>query len=120
MRAILIAAAVPPLFALAACGYRNFEKPDGTFDRDGYRSLMGRACAAGIADGNASIPAETRNRLCNCVMDRLLARSDDELRVTVHDRQAGDRAQEQAMQSCLTSLGAAASAAPVFDPRSGR
>lgn len=120
MRHILVLAVLPGLLALAACGYRNFEKPDGTFDRDGYRRLMGSACSLGVMAGDSSIPAETRSRVCGCMMDRMLQMTDDELRATVRDRALGERKQQEAGQACLVQLGLAGAPQPVFDPNEGR
>lgn len=118
MRTILILAAVPPLLALAACGNRNFEKADGTFDRDGYRSLMGGSCALGLAVGDSGLPSEQRNQVCNCVMDRMLdENSDDQLRATVRDRELGQRTQQAAIQVCLERLDLVAPGQQVFAPR---
>jgi hypothetical protein len=110
MRTVFAVAAFPCLLALAACGNRGFELPDGRFDRDGYRSLGVQACQAGLASENASIPTATGEDFCGCLLDRLLAEnSDDELRAIVRDSSLSERKQAAAAQHCTGS----ATAAPV-------
>lgn len=104
MRIAFATAALPCLLALAACGNRGFELPDGRFDRDGYRSLGVQACSAGMASEDASIPAAARDDFCACLLDRLLAEnSDDELRAIVRDSSLSERKQAAAAQQCTGS-----------------
>ena len=108
MRTVIAIAALPCLLALAACGNRGFELPDGRFDRDGYRSLGIQACSAGMASEDASIPAAAREGFCGCMLDRLLAENnDDELRAIVRDSSLSERKQAAAAQQCTGSAPAA-------------
>jgi hypothetical protein len=102
------------LLALAACGNRGFELPDGSFDRAGFRSLGFESCSLGMRSGDPSIPSETREGFCNCLMDRLLENSDDELRAAVRDSAVRERQQSEAGSRCMGP------APPVFDPATGR
>lgn len=68
-----------PLLALAGCGGPpNLEKADGSFDRAAYRELNIRECAGGMRRANAAVPQAYADRLCGCIIDRLIAGSSDE------------------------------------------
>ena len=115
-----------PLLALAACGSgsgqdngqpgseswaRNvigregspgFRRADGSFDRNDYRRVMPQGCAAGMRDGDPSIPAAEVERFCACLVDRLLATSSDaELFAMNRDAALRDRKNEEAGRVCL-------------------
>jgi hypothetical protein len=117
-----------PLLALGACGdtspgnasagaraaeadkvYSPMEavfRPDGTIDRALYRRNSVIACRRGMnAAGPPLPPADTIDRYCTCLADRLVGtRSDHELRVSLsdepRDRPEQDRIMEQADEEC--------------------
>jgi hypothetical protein len=98
-------------------GSRNFERSDGSFDRADYRRVMVPGCAAGMRDGDSSIPAEAIDRYCACVVDRLLANSDDELRAMRSGSAAEQREFEEASRSCRPVLpGGAGDEPPPEEP----
>jgi hypothetical protein len=128
-----------PLLALAACGggggnqdngqpgseswARNlvgnqgspgFRRPDGSFDRADYRRVMPQGCAAGMRDGNPSLPAAEVDRFCTCLVERLLATSSDaELFAMNRDSALQQRKYDEAGNVCLPArAGAAAGEEP--------
>ena len=92
-------AAVPVLLALAACGEPSFERTDGSFDRDAYRTAVTESCRAGVAN-NDEVPPADRDRVCGCVADRILTKGDEELLAQVRDRGQDEAAQAAAFSSC--------------------
>lgn len=127
-----------PVLALAACGggqdpeqerleglARNivgnegspgFRRADGSFDRADYRRVMPQGCAAGMRDGDPSLPAAEINRFCACVVDRMLATSSDaELFAMIRDSAAQQRTYDEAAGVCLPAR-AGAPAGPGLDP----
>ena len=130
-----------PLLALAACGSggggqdngqpgseswaRNlvgnqgspgFRRPDGSFDRADYRRVMPQGCAAGMRDGNPSIPSAEVDRFCTCLVDRLLATSTDaELFAMNRDSALQQRKYDEAGSVCLPAR-AGAHSGPGSDP----
>jgi protein TonB len=68
-----------PVLALAACGGPpSLDRPDGSFDRARYLALNTRECADGMRRANASVPPALADRLCGCIMNRMMAASSDE------------------------------------------
>ena len=126
-----------PLLALAACGgqdpeqarvegiarniignegYPGFRRPDGSFDRADYRRIMPRGCAAGMHEGNPSIPDAEADRFCACLVERILATSSDaELFAMNRDSALQDRKNEEAGRLCLPSR-AGVPSGPGIDP----
>lgn len=110
---VIVAMTLPLIFA--SCGNRNFELPDGRFDRAGYRALMIPTCEQGMASGDSSIPAAARNRFCTCVIDRILAsNNDEEMRTKGRDSALRERMMSEARDQCMSAR------PPVFDPQTGR
>lgn len=82
-------------------GSPDFRRHDGSFDRADYRRVMVPGCAAGMHDGEPSLPAATIDLYCTCFVDRLLAtNSDDQLRAMMHDAQLERRNYEAAQRAC--------------------
>ena len=81
-------------------GYRNFERPDGTFDRADYRRINMAACSRGLQDPEDPLPPEAVQRFCTCLVDRLLLADDNQLRAIRSDRAYGRRAHGIVMRAC--------------------
>lgn len=131
-RATLPGLLILPLFALAACGatgdpanfanrsgqpgigevtefvqsegYRNYERPDGTFDRADYRRINTAGCLRGIGNEVPDTTPQARQNFCTCMVDRLLQASDDQLRAIRSDRAYGRRAHRIVMTACAPVL----------------
>jgi hypothetical protein len=85
-------------------GYRNYERPDGTFDRADYRRVNTAVCQRWLATEDPSVQPEARQRFCACTVDKLLEANDDQLRGFRSDRQYGDRARRIVMIACSPVL----------------
>jgi len=97
----LVLATAPFLLALAACGTQSvsYEKSDGTFDRDAYRTAVIGTCRAGVAN-NDEVPPADRDQVCGCVADRILTKSDEDLLAQVRERAQDEAAQAAAFAAC--------------------
>ena len=83
-------------------GSPGFRRADGSFDRADYRRVMVPSCAAGMRDGNPSIPPPEVDRFCTCLTEGILAGSTDaELFAMSRDSALQDRKQEEAGRACL-------------------
>lgn len=83
-------------------GSPGFRSPDGSFDRADYRRVMVPGCAAGMHDGNPTIPAAEVNRFCTCWVDGVLAGSSDaEMFAMQRDNALQERKQEEAARVCM-------------------
>jgi TonB family protein len=71
------------ILVLAACNRPpDLDRPDGSFDRAGYLALNTRQCADGMRRANNSVLPLLADRLCACIIDRMMAvSSDGELRL---------------------------------------
>lgn len=85
-------------------GYRNYERPDGTFDRADYRRVTTAMCLRGIANEVPESRPEPRQAFCSCMVDRLLQANDDQLRGFRSDRAYGERARRIVMTACAPVL----------------
>src|SRR5207253_9424752 len=82
-------------------GSPDFRRPDGSFDRADFRRVTVPGCAAGMHDGDPSLPAATIDLSCTCFVDRLLAtNSDGQLRAMMRDAQLQRLAYEAAQRAC--------------------
>ncbi len=85
-------------------GYRDYERPDGTFDRDDYRRINMEVCRRALNDPEGPAPPEVAEDFCTCIVDHLLMADDDQLRAIRSDREYGDRAHGIVMRACTPVL----------------
>ena len=85
-------------------GYRNYERPDGTFDRADYRRINTAGCLRGVATEAPDARPEARQAFCTCMVDRLLQADDNQLRAIRSDRAYGNRARRIVMTACVPVL----------------
>jgi len=85
-------------------GYRNYERPDGSFDRADYRRVNGAACRRGVRLWEQPPTPAVEEAFCTCLVDKLLLASDDQLRGFRSDRQYRQRAHGIVMTACAPVL----------------
>lgn len=84
-------------------GYRNYERPDGTFDRADFRRINMAMCLRGLPE-DQSIQPPARQAFCTCLVDKLLLADDNQLRAIRSERPYRDRAHRIVMTACAPVL----------------